>query len=51
MGLRGVHISTIVNETIRTKLGQFQIFLREIFATQKTQNKQKPTNKLKLSEY
>ena len=29
----------------------FKFFLREIFATQKTQNKQKSTNKLKLSEY
>ena len=28
----------------------FKIFIK-IFATQKTQNKEKPTNKLKLSEY
>ena len=44
-------LSSIVNEAIRTDSRQFQIFLREIFATQKTQNKQKPTKKLKLSEY
>ena len=50
-GLIGVHVSSIVNEAIRTNLEQFQTFLREIFATQKTQNKQKPTNKLKLSKY
>ena len=50
-GLIGVHVSSIVNEAIRTNSGQFKIFLRAIFATQKTQNKQKPTNKLKLSEY
>ena len=29
----------------------FKFFLRKIFATQKTQNKQKVTNKTKTSEY
>ena len=35
-GFRVVHIISIVNKAIRTNSGQFQIFLREIFATQKT---------------
>ena len=43
--------SSIVNEAIKTDSRQFQYFLREIFATQKMQNKEKLTNKLKLSEY
>ena len=43
--------SGLVNKAIGTNSEQFQTFLRGIFATQKTQNQQKPTNKLKLSEY
>ena len=39
----GVHISSKVNEFIKT----VSIFLRGIYATQKTQNKQKPVNKSK----
>ena len=35
---------------IRTNSGQFQSFLRRNFCSTKTQNKQEPTNKLKLSE-
>ena len=49
--MKGVHISSIVNEAIRTDSRQFQILLREVFSTQKTQNYPKPTNKLKLNEY
>ena len=39
--------SSNIKKVIRT----ISIFLRETFAAQKTENKQKPTSKTKVSEY
>ena len=39
--------SSIIKKVIRT----ISIFLQEIFAAQKAENKQKPTRKTKVSEY
>ena len=49
-GLIGVHVSSIVNEFIKTILSQFILFLRKNFKRTKTQIKLSPTNKTKLSE-
>ena len=47
--LIGVHVSSTVNEVIKTILSQF-FFLRKNFKRTKTQIKSKPTNKTKLSK-
>ena len=39
--------SSIIKKVFKT----ISIFLREIFAAQKTENKQKPTSKTKVIEY
>ena len=49
-GLIGVHVSSMVNEVIRTIENQFTIFLRKDFARAKTQIKPKPAKKIKLIE-
>ena len=52
-GLIGVHVSSIVNEVIRTTLGLFILFyffLRIDFERTKTQIKPKPTNKTKTNK-
>ena len=49
-GLKGVHISSIVNEAIRTISG-LSFFLRKILQHKETQNKRKVTNKTKTSKY
>ena len=49
--LRGVHVSSIVNELVKTISSLFIIFfLRKNVKRTKTQIKQKPTNKIKTSE-
>ena len=48
--LIGVHVSSIVNEVIRTISSQF-FFLRKIFGRKKSTHKQKSTNKTKISEH
>ena len=49
--MRGVHVSSIVNELINTMSSLFiYLFLRKNVKRTKTRIKQKPTNKTKTSE-
>ena len=49
--VKGVNISSVVNEDIEIILSLFIFFYEKILSTKKTQIKPKPTNKTKISKY